>query len=122
MEDGAFMQSFLMPMAFGAPGGFEILLTLVVILILFGTKNLPKMARTLGRTLEEFRRAAREVSDEITRADFDEDVDSPSPRSLPETKSKTISRQDAMEEREEPAELDQSKPDTTATKERDEKT
>lgn len=60
------------PYAFmGAPSGGEILLILFVILLLFGTKNLPKMARTLGRTLEEFRRAARDVSDEIMRADTD---------------------------------------------------
>lgn len=51
------------------PSGGELLLVLLVILLLFGSKNLPKMARTLGRTLEEFRRAAREVSDEIMQAD-----------------------------------------------------
>ena len=53
----------------GAPSGGEILLILVVILLLFGTKNLPQMARTLGRTLEQFRRAAREVTDEIMHGD-----------------------------------------------------
>lgn len=45
---------------------------LLVILLLFGAKNLPKMARTLGRTLEEFRRAAREVSDEIMQSADDD--------------------------------------------------
>ena len=53
------------------PSGGELLLVLLVILLLFGAKNLPKMARTLGRTLEEFRRAARDVSDEIMQADDD---------------------------------------------------
>jgi sec-independent protein translocase protein TatA len=57
---------------FGAPSGGEILLVLLVILLLFGSKNLPGMARTLGKTLESFRRAAREVSDEIMHADADE--------------------------------------------------
>ncbi len=66
----------------GAPSGGEILLILFVILLLFGTKNLPKMARTLGRTLEEFRRAARDVSDEIMRADTDAATDD-EPKSLP---------------------------------------
>jgi TatA/E family protein of Tat protein translocase len=59
--------------AFGVPGGGEILLVLLVILLLFGSKNLPKMARTLGKTLEEFRRAAREVSDEIMHAEDESD-------------------------------------------------
>lgn len=45
---------------------------LLVILLLFGAKNLPKMARTLGRTLEEFRRAARDVSDEIMQSTDDD--------------------------------------------------
>lgn len=57
---------------FGTPSGGEVLIILVIILLLFGSKNLPKMARTLGRTLEEFRRAARDVSDEIMRAGEDE--------------------------------------------------
>ena len=40
-----------------------------VALLLFGSKNLPKIARGLGRALEEFRRAARQVTDELTKAD-----------------------------------------------------
>jgi sec-independent protein translocase protein TatA len=53
----------------GAPGGGEILLVLVVLLLLFGAKKLPGMARNLGHMLEEFRRAARDVSDELMQAD-----------------------------------------------------
>jgi sec-independent protein translocase protein TatA len=53
----------------GTPSGGEFLLVLLVILLLFGSKNLPHMARTLGRTMETFRRAAREVTDEIVQSD-----------------------------------------------------
>jgi sec-independent protein translocase protein TatA len=53
----------------GPPGGGEVLVILVVMLLLFGAKKLPGMARTLGKTLEEFRRATREVTDEIMHAD-----------------------------------------------------
>ncbi len=62
---------------FGTPGGGELLLVLLAVLLLFGAKNLPRMARTLGRTLEEFRRAAREVTDEIVHADEDDDLKQP---------------------------------------------
>ena len=62
---------------FGTPGGGELLLVLLAVLLLFGAKNLPRMARTLGRTLEEFRRAAREVTDEIVHADEDDDLKRP---------------------------------------------
>ena len=63
--------SSTIPLAFfgGMPGGGELLLVFVVVLLLFGSKNLPSIARTLGRTLEEFRRAARDVTDEIMRAE-----------------------------------------------------
>ena len=66
----------------GTPSGGEVILVLLVLLLLFGAKNLPKMARTLGRTMEEFRRAAREVSDEIVRGDETPRSDK-SPRPLP---------------------------------------
>ena len=51
----------------------EILLVLVVALMLFGAKRLPEIARTLGKTMEEFRRAARDVTDEIMQVTVDED-------------------------------------------------
>jgi sec-independent protein translocase protein TatA len=70
-------------LAFFTPSGGEIMIVMLVVLLLFGSKNLPKMARTLGRTLEEFRRAAREVSDEITRADADPAPPSKYARPLP---------------------------------------
>lgn len=52
----------------GTPGGGELILIFVVALVLFGAKRLPGLARSLGRALEEFRRAARDVSDELKRA------------------------------------------------------
>lgn len=68
----------------GMPSGGEILVVLLVILLLFGSKNLPHMARTLGRMMEEFRRAARDVSDEILHADIESRKSS---KPLPESKS-----------------------------------
>ncbi len=61
----------LMPLAFfGASlGGGEMFLVLAVALLLFGSKNLPKVARSLGKAMEEFRRAAREVSNEVLHGD-----------------------------------------------------
>jgi sec-independent protein translocase protein TatA len=52
----------------GTAGGGELLLVFVVALVLFGSKRLPGLARSLGRAIAEFRRAAREVTDEIQRA------------------------------------------------------
>ncbi len=65
----------------GMPSGGEIILVLLVVLLLFGSKNLPKMARTLGKTLEEFRRASREVTDEIMHAEDELSRPTPDQRS-----------------------------------------
>lgn len=43
----------------------EILLVLAAALLLFGSKRLPEIARSLGKAMDEFRRATREVTDEI---------------------------------------------------------
>jgi len=52
----------------GSPGAGELLVILAAALLLFGSKRLPGIARSLGRAMEELRRAAREVSDEFHRA------------------------------------------------------
>lgn len=49
----------------GSLGAGEVGLILIMALLLFGSKRLPGIARQLGKALEEFRRAARQVSDEI---------------------------------------------------------
>lgn len=45
----------------------EILLILFVILIFFGAKKIPELAKGLGKGLREFRKAARNVQDEIEK-------------------------------------------------------
>jgi sec-independent protein translocase protein TatA len=46
-------------------GGGELLLLLSVVLLLFWTKNLPRLARGLRNGMAEFRRAMRHVGQEI---------------------------------------------------------
>lgn len=50
-------------------GGWEIILILAVVLILFGAKKLPELAKGLGTGIKEFKKATREVTDEIQNAD-----------------------------------------------------
>jgi sec-independent protein translocase protein TatA len=47
-------------------GNTEILLIFLLILLLFGGKKLPELARGLGKGIREFKKAAREVDDDIT--------------------------------------------------------
>lgn len=46
-----------------ALGGTEIILILFVILLLFGSKKLPELARSIGQAKREFHRATQEVMD-----------------------------------------------------------
>lgn len=44
--------------------GWEILLVLALVLLLFGAKRLPDLAKGLGQSLKEFKKAAREDAGE----------------------------------------------------------
>jgi sec-independent protein translocase protein TatA len=46
----------------------EIVGILLVLLLLFGAKKLPELARGLGKGINEFKRATRDVQDELQRA------------------------------------------------------
>lgn len=50
---------------FGQIGMSELLVILVVVLLVFGPKKLPELARGLSRGINEFRRAADEVKQEL---------------------------------------------------------
>ncbi|MDB6028400.1 MAG: Twin-arginine translocation protein TatA/E [Verrucomicrobiales bacterium] len=49
-------------------GGGEIVLILAVVLLLFGAKKLPELAKGLGQGIREFKKASNEVTDELHRA------------------------------------------------------
>ena len=51
-----------------ALGGTEVVLILAVILILFGAKKIPELARGMGQGIKEFKKATKEVTDEIQNA------------------------------------------------------
>lgn len=45
----------------------ETIAILAVVLILFGAKKVPELAKGLGQGVKEFRKATREVEDDLTR-------------------------------------------------------
>ena len=45
---------------FGSLGGTELIIALVIILLLFGAKRIPELARGLGSGVREFRAGTRE--------------------------------------------------------------
>jgi len=49
----------------GGLGGTEVVLILAVVLIFFGPKKIPELARGLGRGIREFKDATKEIKNEI---------------------------------------------------------
>jgi sec-independent protein translocase protein TatA len=64
-------------------GGGEIILILALILILFGAKKLPELAKGLGQGIKEFKKATRDVNDEFSRAMEENPPPAPSQKQLP---------------------------------------
>jgi sec-independent protein translocase protein TatA len=58
----------ILPLAF-ALGGPEIAVIFVVVLLLFGAKKIPELARGLGKSMGEFKKARTEFEDEIRNAE-----------------------------------------------------
>jgi TatA/E family protein of Tat protein translocase len=47
----------------------ELLIILVVVLLLFGSKKIPEIAQGLGKGIREFKKSVKEVEDQITVSD-----------------------------------------------------
>ncbi len=58
----------MMYLAFMNVGGQELILILIIVLVLFGAKKLPELARGMGQAIKEFQKAKDEFSDELHSA------------------------------------------------------
>jgi sec-independent protein translocase protein TatA len=70
--------------------GPDLIIILLIVLVLFGAKKLPELARGMGQAVKEFQKAKDEISDELSKANQTEPkvqqaqstvprVDSPTP-------------------------------------------
>jgi sec-independent protein translocase protein TatA len=50
---------------FSGFGGMEVLIILLVILLFFGAKRIPELARGIGQGINEFRKASDEIKKEL---------------------------------------------------------
>jgi sec-independent protein translocase protein TatA len=64
------MQTIL---AFSFPGGWELVLIVLVVLIFFGAKRIPELARGLGKGIREFKDATKEIKSDIEEGIKEED-------------------------------------------------
>lgn len=65
----------------GLSGG-ELILVLGAVLLLFGAKKIPEFAKGLGQGMKEFKKASREVQDELENAMHNEPPPPPAPKKL----------------------------------------
>lgn len=54
---------------FGNLGAVEIILIVLAILLLFGAKKIPELARGIGKGMSEFRKGLKDVEDEVKNVD-----------------------------------------------------
>lgn len=58
----------LLPAFIGIPGGPELLVILLLVVLLFGADKLPKLARSSGEAMGEFKRGRTQIEAEIREA------------------------------------------------------
>ena len=60
-----------LPLLFNDVDGYEVLVIILVVLIFFGPKSIPGIAKTLGKALYSIRNATNDLKDEIRKSGVD---------------------------------------------------
>ncbi|MEX2641519.1 MAG: twin-arginine translocase TatA/TatE family subunit [Balneolales bacterium] len=78
----------------GALGGLEWLVIVLVVLLLFGAKKIPELARGMGQGINEFRKASSEIRKEIDKGNREdaEAAKKEEPEEEPKSKGKSKSK------------------------------
>lgn len=81
----------------GSIGGFEWVIIILVVLLFFGAKKIPELARGIGQGINEFRKASDDIRKEIERGNDSDreqarsnngsETSAPAEKSKSETKS-----------------------------------
>lgn len=60
--------------AIGLPTGWEWLIILLVVLLLFGGKKIPELMRGLGKGVKSFKQGLNDAKEELNKIDDEEDA------------------------------------------------
>ena len=52
-------------LAIGMPGGWELVIIVLVVILLFGAKKIPELAKGIGKGIREFKDASKDIKSEI---------------------------------------------------------
>ena len=77
----------------GGLGSMELIVIFLVILLVFGAKRIPEIARGLGKGIREFKSATREIKDELSV-----DQNAPPPRTIHPPSHTTAPRADTYQQ------------------------
>jgi sec-independent protein translocase protein TatA len=50
----------------------ELVVILLIVLLLFGASRLPEIARSMGKAIKEFKKAGKEIKDDVEKVTEDE--------------------------------------------------
>lgn len=64
-------------MRIGPLGIWELLIILVVVLLIFGPRRLPEMAKGIGQSVREFRKGIRDMKDDFEAGTKDDETKPP---------------------------------------------
>ena len=67
--------AFSVPLFGAIPGGPEMIVILLVLVLLFGANKIPKLARSTGQAMGEFKKGREEIEDELEEMQNDEETD-----------------------------------------------
>lgn len=93
----------------GLPGPLEMILILLVVLLVFGAKRIPEIARGIGQGIREFKSATDDIKNEIEREGSRQQIDPQPPRQgtpQPREQASSAQREPAHQEAGRPASAD----------------
>ena len=56
-------------------GPTELIVILVIVVLLFGASRIPEIARSLGKSVKEFKKAGKEIADDVKSVTKDDPKD-----------------------------------------------
>ncbi|MGQ4555730.1 twin-arginine translocase TatA/TatE family subunit [Halobellus sp. GM3] len=83
------MYGTITPLFPGLPGGPEVLVVLLILVLLFGANKIPKLARSTGQAMGEFRRGREEIEEELSQMDEGDDTEETETETESETTKST---------------------------------
>jgi sec-independent protein translocase protein TatA len=86
--------STIVPLFPGIPGGPELLIVLLVLVLLFGANKIPKLARSTGQAMGEFQRGRNEIEEELKQMENGDDDDEEDEETATTTSTSTSTSSD----------------------------